>query len=105
MEFPLKWEIHNNSMMYITMSTPIMTCLIKYFPFRAFNEVWLYHCFMVFPLNWEIHNNIKMYITNVHSKKSYIRGKCIQLYSKVKHINLMRPLYEHGELTVVNKKY
>jgi hypothetical protein len=38
-------------------------------------------------------------------KKSYIIRKCIQLYSKVKYSNLLRPQYEHRKLTMMTKKY
>jgi hypothetical protein len=56
--------------------------------------------------HYDVHNNVHSnYNAHGHIKKSYIKRKCIQLYSKVKYNNLMRPLYEHGELTMVTKKY
>ena len=56
--------------------------------------------------HYNAHNNdYSNYNADGHIKKSYIRRKCIQLYSKVKYINLIQSLYKHGELTVVIKKY
>jgi hypothetical protein len=91
MEFPLKWEIHN-MIMYIKMSTPIMTCLEKYFPIRLFNEVMAISLFYGISIkmgdsqqHYDVHNNVHSNY-NAHGliNKSQIRRKCIQLYSKVK---------------------
>jgi hypothetical protein len=41
----------------------------------------------------DIYNNIHSnYNAHGHIKKSYIRRKCIQPYSKVKYNNLIQPL-------------
>jgi hypothetical protein len=65
LKFPLKWEIHNNIIMYITVSTPIMTCTVRYFLFIVFNKVWLYHSIYGVSIkmgesgqHYDVHNNV-----------------------------------------------
>ena len=70
LKFPLKWEIHNNIIMYITVSTPIMTCIVKYFLFIVFNKVYIIP-FMEFPLKWKSLNNITIYITMSYEEILY----------------------------------
>ena len=50
LKFPLKWEIHNNIIMYIIVSIPIMTYIIRYFLLVVFNKVFYIIPFMEFPL-------------------------------------------------------
>ena len=57
--------------MYIIVSTPIMTCTVKYFLFIVFNKVFYIIPFMEFPLKWEILNNIMMYITMSYEEILY----------------------------------
>ena len=76
LKFPLKWEIHKNIIMYITISTSIITFTVRYFLFIVFNKVFYIIPFMEFLLKWKIQNNIMMYITMsyeeiLYNKKSY----------------------------------
>ena len=57
--------------MYIAVSTPIMTCIVRYFLFIVFNKVFYIIPFMEFPLKWKILNNIMMYITMSYEEILY----------------------------------
>jgi hypothetical protein len=62
LKFPLKWEIKKNIIIYIRVSTSIITFAVQYFLFIVFHNVFYTIPIIEFPLKWEIHNNIMIYI-------------------------------------------
>ena len=62
LKFPLKWEIKKNIIIYIRVSTSIITFAVQYFLFIVFHNVFYTIPIIEFPLKWEIQNNIMIYI-------------------------------------------